>query len=161
MMLFNHLTYNRMLRVGIHVATSLMAASVVLLGTLGVSLGRFFTDKAKKLNFNYFGKLIEKNNVICFRKYTGRMNSFRRDSDYLVRSFLTMRIQKDQLFASIKTFCLKALLFHVSQTIICQGRDEVVNILSVCKFLVIVIVYFELELTLRRLRERLRFFTPH
>ena len=124
-----------------------------------------FSKTNRELKLNYFGKLIEKNNVICFRRYTGRMNSFRlsrcgpRDSDYLVRSFLTMRMQKDQLFCIHKDLLLEGAI--VSHVITCQGRDHVVNILSVCKYLVIVIVHFELELTRRRSRERLCLFTPH
>ena len=44
-MLFSHLRYSKILQVGIHVATSLMAVCGVVLGTLGVSLGRFFLRK--------------------------------------------------------------------------------------------------------------------
>ena len=43
----------------------------------------------------------------------------------------------------------------------CQGRDHVVNIQSGQKNLMIVNVHLDLELTLRRLRERLRLITPH
>ena len=45
--------------------------------------------------------------------------------------------------------------------ITCQGRDHVVSIQSGRQSLVIVNVHFEPELTLRRLRERLRLITPH
>ena len=45
--------------------------------------------------------------------------------------------------------------------ITCQGSDHVVNVQSGRKNLVIVNVHFEPELTLRRLRERLRLITPH
>ena len=45
--------------------------------------------------------------------------------------------------------------------ITCQGRDHIVNVQSGRKNLVIVNVHFEPELTLRRLRERLRLITPH
>ena len=41
-MLLNHLRYSMILQVGIHVATSPMEAYDVSLGTLGVSLDRFF-----------------------------------------------------------------------------------------------------------------------
>ena len=42
-----------------------------------------------------------------------------------------------------------------------QGRDHLVSIQSGRQSLVIVNVHFEMELTLRRLRERLRLITPH
>ena len=67
--------------------------------------------------------------------------------------------------AERSAFCIhKDLLLEgaiVSHVITCQGRDHIVNILSVCKYLVIVIVHFELELSLRRSRQRLRLFNPH
>ena len=43
----------------------------------------------------------------------------------------------------------------------CQGRDHIVSIRSGRQSLGIVNVHFEPELTLRRLRERLRLITPH
>ena len=49
----------------------------------------------------------------------------------------------------------------VTHVITCQGRDHIVNVQSGQKNLVIVNVHFEPELTLRRLRERLRLITPH
>ena len=49
----------------------------------------------------------------------------------------------------------------VTHLIACQGRDHIVNMQSGRRSLVIVNVHFEPELTLRRLRERLRLFTPH
>ena len=46
--------------------------------------------------------------------------------------------------------------------ITCQGRDHhIVNVQSGRQSLVIANVHFEPELTLRRLRERLRLITPH
>ena len=49
----------------------------------------------------------------------------------------------------------------MTHMIICQGRDHIVSIQSGRQSLVIVNVHFEPELTLRRLRERLRLITPH
>ena len=49
----------------------------------------------------------------------------------------------------------------VTHVITCQSRDHIVNVQSGRKNLVIVNVHFEPELTLRRLRERLRLITPH
>ena len=47
----------------------------------------------------------------------------------------------------------------VTHVITCQGRDHIVNVQFGQKNLVIVDVHLELELTLRRLRERLRLIT--
>ena len=52
-----------------------------------------------------------------------------------------------------RNFCLRMLLWH-------SGRDHVVRIQSGRQSPVIVNVHFEPELTLRRLRERLRLITP-
>ena len=49
----------------------------------------------------------------------------------------------------------------VTHMITCQSRDHIVNVQSDQKNLVIVNVHFEPELTLRNLRERLCFITPH
>ena len=49
----------------------------------------------------------------------------------------------------------------VTHMITCQGRDHIVSIQSGRQSLAIVNVHFEPELTLRRLRERLRLINPH
>ena len=69
-----------------------------------------------------------------------------------------MQMQVAQPYAFIKTLPDDAAVTHV---ITCQGRDHIVNVRSGCQSLVIVNVHFEPELTLRSLRERLRFITPH
>ena len=107
---------HKMLRVGIHMATSLMAVSDVLLGTQGVSLDRFFSKK-QGAQTQLFREAHGEQHV--YRKYTGRMNFSRlfscgpRDSGCLVRSFLAMGMQGDRLYASIRTFCLMVLLLHM------------------------------------------------
>ena len=133
-MLFNHLKYNKMLRVGIHVATSLMAVSDVLLGTLGVSLGRFFLhQETESSNSTISGSSLRTTTLSVSRRYTGRKNSSRlfkcgpRDSDFLVHAFLAMRMQGDQLYASIGLLPEGAIVTHV---ITCQGRDHIVNVQS-------------------------------
>ena len=96
-------------QVGIHVATSLTAVTVVLLRTLGVSFGRFFLHKETELKLNYFGKPIENNNVMCLQEVHGKdefPRLFRcgsRDSSYWVRSFLATRMHQDQPFASTRS----------------------------------------------------------
>ena len=55
-----------------HVFKFLMVVSDVLLGTPGVTLDRFFpSQKNRELKLKNFGRLIEHNNVICFRRFTG------------------------------------------------------------------------------------------
>ena len=49
----------------------------------------------------------------------------------------------------------------VTHIVTCQGRDHIVSFQSEWTNLVIVNVHFGPELTLRRLRERLRLITPH
>ena len=68
-----------------------------------------------------------------------------RDSSCLVRSFLVTRMQEDRPYASTRTFL----------------PEDAIGIRSGWQSLVIVNVHFEPELTLRRLRERLRLITPH
>ena len=48
----------------------------------------------------------------------------------------------------------------MTHTVTCQGRDHIVSTQSERTKLVIVSVHFELELTVRRLRERLRLIVP-
>ena len=68
------------------------------------------SQRNRELKLNYFGNLIEKNNVICLQEVHGK-NAFLqaiqvwpRDSDYLVLLFPTVRMQEDQLFAYIRIF---------------------------------------------------------
>ena len=61
------------LQVKIHVATSLMEVCDVLLGTLGVSLGRFFPRrKNRELKLEYFRKRLDNNNILCLQEVHGK-----------------------------------------------------------------------------------------
>ena len=160
-MLFNHLKYSMVLQVEIHVATSLTEVCDVLLGTLGVSLDRFFPHwKTFSSNSNISGSSLTTTTYVP-RRYTERMSFSRlfrcwlRDLGFLVLSFLETRMQEDRPFPTTGTF---AWWFYCDT---CQGRDHLVRVQSGRQSPVIVNVHFEPELSLRRLRERLRLITPH
>ena len=71
-MLFNHLKYSMVLQVGIHVATSPTEVCDVLLGTLGVSLDRFFPHrKTGSSNSNISGSSLT-TNIICLQEVHGK-----------------------------------------------------------------------------------------
>ena len=103
--------------------------------------------------------------VLVFRTYTGKMNSSRlfrsgpRDSRYLV-----LFIPGNEN-AGGSAICIHKDLLPgdavVTHMITCQGRDHIVSFQSGRQSLVIVNVHFELELTLRQLRERLTLIAPH
>ena len=158
-MLFNHLRYNKILQVGLHVATSLMAVCDVLLGTLGVSLDRFFLRKEAER------KLVENNNVICLQEVHGKDEFLQAIQVWAPRFQLFGTFIPGNENAGGSATCIHqdllpedAIVTHMST---CQGRDHIVNVESGRKNLVIVNVHFEPELTLRRLREKLRLITPH
>ena len=64
--------YNRVLQVGILVATSLTEVCDVLFGTLGVSLDRFFFAENRELKLKYFRKLLDNNNILCLQEIHGK-----------------------------------------------------------------------------------------
>ena len=116
-MLFNHLRCSKILRVGIRVANSPDGGlRCVTWNTRGLVGSVLSLQRNRELKLNNFGTLIEKNNVICLQEVHGKdeflqaIQVWARDSDYLVRSFLTIRMQEDQLYASIRIFCLRMLL---------------------------------------------------
>ena len=59
----------------------------------------FSSQRNRELKLNYFGRLTRTTKLSVSRRYTGRMHSSRlfkcgpRNSDYLVRSFLAVRMQ--------------------------------------------------------------------
>ena len=84
-MLFNHLRYNKILQVGIHVATSLMAVRDVFItgNTRGFAGSVLSSQRDRELKLKNFGKLFENNNIIT---------------------------QEDRPYASTRIFCLWMLL---------------------------------------------------
>ena len=167
-MLFNHLRYSMVLQVGIPVATSPMEVCDVSSGTLGVSLGRFFSSqKNRELKLKYFRKLLDNNNITCLQEGHGEdvfLQAIQVLAPRLSFFFFCIFIPGNE-DAGGSAICIhKDLLPEdaiVTQMITCQGCDHIVNVQSGRKNLVIVNVHFEQELTLRRLRERLRLITPH
>ena len=165
-MLFNHLRYSKILQVGIHVATSLMAVCDVLLGTLGGLVGSDLSSQRNgELKVNYFGKLIENNNVICLQEVHGKDEFLQAIQVWAPRFNLFGTFKAGNENAGRSATCIhKDLLPEdaiVTHMITCQGRDHFVNVESGWKIPVTVNVHSEPELTLRRLRERLRLITPH
>ena len=163
--LFNHLKYYKVLQVGIHVAISLMEVCGVLLGTPGVSLDRFFLAEEQRGQTQIFQEALGNNNILCLQEVHGK-------DEYLqAMQVLAPRFRFFGTFipgnedAGGSAICIhKDLLPEdaiVTHMITCQGRDHIVSIQSGRQSLVIVNVHFEPELTLRRLRERLRLITPH
>ena len=165
-MLFNHLRYSMVLQVKIHVATSLMEVCDVLLGTLGVSLGRFFPRrKNRELKLEYFRKRLDNNNILCLQEVHGK--------DEFLQAIQVLAPRYEFFGTSFpgnenaggSAICIHKDLLpedaFVTHMITCQGRDHIVNVQSVRKNSVIVNVHFEPELTLRRFCERLRLITPH
>ena len=71
-MLFNHLKYYNVLQVGIHVAISLMGVCDVVLGTAGVSLDRFSSQKNRKLKLKFPRKLFDNKNILCLQEVHGK-----------------------------------------------------------------------------------------
>ena len=53
-------------------AISLMGVCDVVLGTAGVSLDRFSSQKNRKLKLKYFRKLFDNNNILCFQEVHGK-----------------------------------------------------------------------------------------
>ena len=92
----------------------------------------FSKQKNREFKHKYLKKLFINNNIVC-------------------PGGSAICIHKDLLPED-------AIVTHV---ITCQGRDHVVNVQSGRRNLVVVNVHFEPELTLGRLRERLRLIAPH
>ena len=133
MLFTHHLKYYSVLQVGMDMALSLPEDCGVLLGTPGVSLDQFsLSRRTENSNINTSKSFFINNNIVC-------------------PGGSAICIHKDILPED-------AVVTHV---ITCQGRDHVVNVQSGRRNLVVVNVHFELELTLGRLRERLRLIAPH
>ena len=123
------------------------------------------SQRNRELKLNYFGKLIEKNNVICLQEVHGKNEFLQAIQVWAPRFRLFGTFIPGSENAGGSAICIhKDLLPEgaiVSHLITCQGRDHIVNVQPGRKNLVILTVHFEPELTLRRLRERLRLIAPH
>ena len=139
-MLFNHLRYYKILQVGILVVLSLMEVCDVLLGTVGVSLDRFFTNRRTESS----NSKISRSPLTTTTYYVSRRCMERTSGSALC-------IDKDILPED-------AIVTHM---VTCQGCDHIMNVQSGRQSLVIVNVHFDSELTMRQLCERLRLINPH
>ena len=78
------------------------------------------SQRNRELKLNYFGKLIEKNNVICLQEVHGKNEFLQAIQVWAPRFrlfgtfiFLVTRIEEGRPYASTRTFCLRVLLFHM------------------------------------------------
>ena len=117
------------------------------------------------LKHNYFRRRVENSSIICLQEVHGK-DEFLQATHVLVPRFKilgTSTIVNENAAGS--AICIHKELLPVDAVVThvftCQGRDHIVNVRSGCRNLVVVNVHFELELTLRSLRERLRLMTPH
>ena len=125
----------------------------------------FSSQKNRELKLKYFRKLFDNNNPLRLQEVHGK------DAYLQAVQVLAPRCRFFGTFipgnenAGGSAICIhKDLLPEnaiVTHTVTCQGRDHIVSIQSGRQSLVIVNVHFEPDLTLRRLRERLRLITPH
>ena len=123
------------------------------------------SQRNRELKLNFFGKLIENNNVICLQEVHGKNEFLQAVQVWAPRFRLFGTFIPDNENAGRSVVCIHedpppedAIVTHV---IARQGPDHILNVLSGRKNLVIVNVHIEPELTLRHLRERLHFTTPH
>ena len=128
----------------------------VILGTLGVSLGRFFSSqKNRELKLKYFRKLLDNNNIMCLQEVHGKDEFLQAIQVLAPRlKFFGTFIPGNENAGGSAIRIHKELLPEdtiVTHMITCQDRDHIVNIRSGQKNLVIVNVHLEPELTLRRL----------
>ena len=137
----------------------------VLLGTPGVSLDMFSPDTGtENSNSNYLRKTFGSQHHLS--PGGARKDEYLQAIQVLAPLFrLFVTFLPDNENAGGSAICIhRDLLFEgaiVSHVIACQGRNHLVNIQSGRHSLVIVNVHFELELTLRQLRGRLRLIHPH
>ena len=127
--------------------------------TRGLVGSVFSKQKNKEFKLKYLKMVCGNNNILCVQEVHGRDEYLQAIQvlaprfRFLVLSFLETKTQEDEDLLSEE-----AIVTHL---ITCQGRDHIVNTQSGRQSPVIVNVHFEPELTLRRLRERLRLITPH
>ena len=125
----------------------------------------FSSQKNREFKLKYLRKLFDNNNILCFQEVHGK-DEYLQAIQVLVprfRFFGTFIPGNENAGGS--AVCIHTDLLPedaiVTHMITCQGRDHIVNVQYGRQSPVIVNVHFEPELTLRRLRERLRLITPH
>ena len=152
---------HKVLQVGILVVPS----RDVLLGTPGVSLVRFFSkQKNREFKLKFLKKLFDNNNILCLQEVHGKDEYLQAVQVLAPRSRFFGTFIPGNENAGGSALCIhKDLLLEdaiVTHMTTCQGRDHIVNVQS-GRQKSSVNVHFELELTLRQLRERLRPINPH
>ena len=133
--------------------------------TRGLFGSVFSSQRNRERKHNYFKKLLECNNILCLQEVHGK-DEFLQTLQVLAPRF--------QLFGTIipgnenaggTASCIHKDLLPddatVTHFVTCPRRGHTVSIQSDWTKLVIVSVHFEPELTVRRLRERLRHIIPH
>ena len=162
--LFIHLRYNTVLQALIHVVASLSVACVVLLGTREDFLDRF-CPRTRELKHSYFKKLLDCHNILCLQEVHGKDEFLQALQVFAPNFRLFGTFISDDENAGGSAICIHKDLLPddatVTHIVSCPGRDHIVRIQSEWTKLVIVNVHFELELTVRRLRGRMRIVTPH
>ena len=123
------------------------------------------SQRNRELKLNYFGRLIENNNVICLQEVHGKNEFLQAIQVWAPRFRLFGTFIPGNENAGGSAICIHRDLLPeeaiVSHVITCQGRDHLVSIRSGRHNLVIVNVHCEPELTLRQLRGRLRLIHWH
>ena len=125
----------------------------------------FSSQKNRELKLKYFRKLFDNNNILCLQEVHGKDEYLQAIQLLAPRfKFFVTFIPGNENAGGSAMYINKELLPEdaiVTHMITCQGRDYIVSRQSGRQSLVIDNVHFESELTLWRLRQRLRLITPH
>ena len=132
--------------------------------TRGLVGSVFSKQKKREFKLKYLKSLFDANNILCHQEVHGKDEYLQAIQVMAPRFRLFGTFLPDNENAGGSAICIHRDLLPeeavVTHLITCQGRDHIVNIQSGRQGLVIVNVPFELELTLRQLRERLRLINP-
>ena len=133
--------------------------------TWGLVGSVFSLQKNREPKLKYSRKLLDNNNITCLQEVHGKDEFLQAIQKLAPRFKFFGTFIPGNENAGGSAICIHNDLSPedaiVTHTITCQSRDHIVNIRSGQKNLVIVNVHLEPELTLWRLRERLRLITPH
>ena len=114
-----------------------------------------------------FTRPSKNNDIICLQEIHGKLEFLQASYSGIGPSIPAIRYVHTESYERrrIGCLCIHKNLLHegaiVTHVVSCQGRDHIVIIQSGDRYLVVVNVHFEPDLTLRNLRERLRLITPH
>ena len=129
--------------------------------TRGLVGSVFSSQKNRELKLKYFRKLLDNNNIICLQEVHGK------DEFLQATQVLVPRFGFFWYFQSWKRECRRIGHLHPQELLpeeaivtLAKAVTHIVRVQSGRQSPVTVNVHFEPELTLRRLRERLRLITP-